>query len=151
MKQVKFCDGVRKYTLTAYDGGVCIATECTFSGSHSEIFLPKAHLKEVTRFLTDATLATKLKTHYENAEKDAPRSGEVFPEVITAHDSLHGVSFETFDDLELAKTFADCLKKSLSEREVEIYTQVDDDRGDRVYVRGLQWVNRTGVYAVVWR
>jgi len=84
-------------------------------------------------------------------------SGVSFPEEMTIPESEkligEGVfsDFETFDDLEVAKTFMEAFKRGLSEREVEVYTQVDSDSGDRVYVRGIHFVNRTGVYLVAWR
>lgn len=31
----------------------------------------------------------------------------------------------------------------------QVYTQIDNDYGDRVYVKGFRFVNRTGRYIVV--
>ncbi len=52
------------------------------------------------------------------------------------------------DDLEKAKAFQKLLKESLDEIDSVIYTQVDTDSGDRVYLKGIHFVNRTGVYMV---
>jgi len=62
--------------------------------------------------------------------------------------------YEIFDDLDTAKTFKEALEKALDSeyRRIEIYTQVDSEvSDDRLYVRGIRVINRTGIYAVVWK
>lgn len=78
-----------------------------------------------------------------------------FPEVFEIFDDdtlkKYGVSdYETFDELETAKKFMELFKQGLSERDIEIYTQVDGDRRT-YYLRGIHVVNRTGVYLVAWK
>jgi hypothetical protein len=60
------------------------------------------------------------------------------------------VGSETFEDKSDAIIFLHAFSKGLTGRGLGIYTQVDSDFGKRVYVKGLHYVNRTGVYAVVW-
>jgi len=85
---------------------------------------------------------------------------KLFPEVVP----LDGLCFpaENFESLEDALQFAEALKKSINERKVVIYTQVDGADGERYYVRGVlkrdegrmgdfEYINRTGLYMVAWR
>jgi len=62
--------------------------------------------------------------------------------------------YEVFDDPDTAKTFKEALEKALDSenRKIEIYTQVDSEiSDDRLYARGIRVINRTGIYAVVWK
>lgn len=78
-----------------------------------------------------------------------------FSQVVTpdeAHQMVNEgnwMQFETFDEIEVAKTFRDALEKSISGRKAQLYTQVDADE-DVVYDKGVHFVNRTGVYLVAW-
>jgi len=78
-----------------------------------------------------------------------------FPDELTV-DEVHQMvnegnwlEFETFSELDAAKHFQDSLGATLSERQAQVYTQVDAE-GDVVYLRGEHLVNRAGVYLVAW-
>ena len=80
----------------------------------------------------------------------------VFPEEITSeeldnlYDSGEIRDYETFCSLEDARSFINAFKRGLSDRDIELYTQIDSE-GGTVYLRGEHVVNRTGVYLVIWR
>lgn len=55
---------------------------------------------------------------------------------------------DKYEDEPLSKVM-DAVKKYHNENGGTIYTQVDSDSGERVYVKGLHHVNATGVFEVV--
>lgn len=60
------------------------------------------------------------------------------------------IDYEHFESLEDAEAFIEALSRGISDREIELYTQIDSD-GETTYLKGKHVVNRTGVYLVVWR
>jgi len=77
-----------------------------------------------------------------------------FPEEI-GEDELElmigdGVDYEHFESLEDAEEFVNALSKGISDKEIALYTQVDES-GKTVYRKGKHLVNRTGVYMVAWK
>jgi len=67
-----------------------------------------------------------------------------YPDQLTIRQSGRYKNFESFYELDEAKAFA---KRTRG----QIYTQVDSgsDYPDRLYSKGIHFVNRTGVYIVV--
>lgn len=66
----------------------------------------------------------------------------VYPEEMTIGESEVCGKNKGFDDLRKALSY---VKKNGG----QIYTQVDSESGDRVYLRGNHFVNRTGQWLVV--
>ena len=64
-----------------------------------------------------------------------------YPDEMTCDQMCQYKTFEIFDDLIKAKNYAEKDKG-------QIYTQVDGD-ADVVYSKGIHYVNRTGIYAVI--
>lgn len=79
------------------------------------------------------------------------------PDVLTV-ESLHTLQengwiddFETFEDRNMAIEFQRLFRSGLNSFKSWLYTQVDSEISDDVvYRRGDVYVNRTGVYAVLW-
>lgn len=64
-----------------------------------------------------------------------------YPEEVNCDQIERYKTFEIFDDLMKAKGYAEKNKG-------QIYTQVDGDK-DVVYSKGIHYVSRTGIYAVI--
>lgn len=65
----------------------------------------------------------------------------VYPDEMTCDQMAHYKTFEIFQDVKKAHDYAGRING-------QIYTQVDGDT-DVVYSKGIRYVNRTGIYAVV--